>query len=72
MVSSLRGRARGHVVRAHTQACALKDAVSAEVATTYKRRQERGVVRKMLERWQGQSRKLRHRIRCMAEGRMGL
>ena len=72
MVSSLGERARGHVARARTQARALKDAVSAEVATVYKRHQERGIVRKMRERQRGQSRKLRHGIRRMAEGRMGL
>jgi len=72
MVSSLGERARGHVARARTQARALKDAVSAEVATVYKKHQERGIVRKMRERQRGQSRKLRHGIRRMAEGRMGL
>jgi len=72
MVSSLGERARGHVARARTQARALKDAVSAEVATVYKKHQERGIVRKMRERQRGQSRKLRHGMRRMMEGRMGL
>ena len=72
MVSSLGERARGHVARARSQARALKDAVSAEVATAYKKHQERGIVQKMRERQRGQSRKLRHGIRRMAEGRMGL
>lgn len=72
MVSSLGERARGHVARARSQARALKDAVSAEVSTVYKKHQERGIVRKMRERQRGQSRKLRHGMRRMMEGRMGL
>ena len=72
MVTSLGERARGHVAHARSQARALKDAVSAEVATVYKKHQERGIVRKMRERQRGQSRKLRHEVRRVMEGRMGL
>jgi hypothetical protein len=71
MVSSLGKRARGHVARARTQARAMKDAISAEVATVCKKHRERGLVRKMRERQRGQSRKLRQGMRGVAKGRMG-
>ena len=71
MVSSLGKRARGHVARARTQARAMKDAISAEVATVCKKHRERGLVRKMRERQRGQSRKLRHGMRGVVKGRMG-
>lgn len=71
MVSSLGKRARGHVARARTQARAMKDAISAEVATVCKKHREHGLVRKMRERQRGQSRKLRQGMRGMAKGRAG-
>ncbi|KAI0001505.1 hypothetical protein BJV74DRAFT_819070 [Russula compacta] len=71
MVSSLGERARGHVARARSQARALKDAISVEVATVCKKHTELGFVRKMRERQRGQSRKLRHGTRRVAQGRMG-
>jgi len=71
MVSSLGKRARGHVARARSQARAMKDAISAEVATVCKKHRERGLVRKMRERQRGQSRKLRHGMRGVVKGRMG-
>ena len=72
MVSSLGKRARGHVARARSQARAVKDAISAEVATVCKKHHEHGLVRKMRERQRGQSRKLRHEMRGLAKGYMGL
>jgi hypothetical protein len=71
MVSSLGKRARGHVARARTQARAMKDAISAEVATACKKHRGGGLVRKMRERQRGQSRKLRQGMRGMAKGRRG-
>ena len=72
MVSSLGKRARGHVARARSQARAMKDAISAEVATVSKKHQEHaGLIRKMRERQRGQSRKLRHGVRGLAKGCMG-
>lgn len=71
MVSSLSERARGHVARARSQARALKDAISVEVATVCKKHTERGFVQKMRERQRSQSRKLRHGMRRVAKGRMG-
>ena len=70
MVSSLGKRARGHVARARSQARAMKDAISAEVATVSKKHHEHGLIRKMRERQQGQSRKLRHGV-GLAKGCMG-
>lgn len=66
MVSSLGKRARGHVARARSQARAMKDAISAEVATV-----DHGFIRKMRERQRGQSRKLRHGMRGLAKGCTG-
>ena len=71
MVSSFGKRARGHVERARTQARAMKDAISAEVATVCKKHREHGFVQKMRERQRGQSRKLRHGMRGVVKGRMG-
>jgi len=71
MVSSLGKRARGHVARARSQARAMKDAISAEVATVSKKHHEYGLIRKMRERQRGQSRKLRHGVRGLAKGCMG-
>jgi len=71
MVSSLGKRARGHVARARSQARAMKDAISAEVATVCKKHHEHGLIRKMRERQRGQSRKLRHGMRGVVKGRMG-
>jgi hypothetical protein len=71
MVSSLGKRARGHVARARSQARAMKDAISAEVATVSKKHNEHGLIRKMQERQRGQSRKLRHGMRGLAKGCMG-
>lgn len=71
MVSSLGKRARGHVARARSQARAMKDAISAEVATVCKKDHEHGLIRKMRERQRGQSRKLRHGVRGLAKGYMG-
>lgn len=71
MVSSLGKRARGHVARARSQARAMKDAISAEVATVSKKHNEHGLIRKMRERQRGQSRKLRHGVRGLAKGCMG-
>jgi len=71
MVSSLGKRARGHVARARTQARAMKDAISAEVATVCKKHRENGLVQKMRERQRGQSRKLRHGMQGVVKGRMG-
>jgi hypothetical protein len=71
MVSSLGKRARGHVARARSQARAMKDAISAEVATVSKNHYEHGLIRKMRERQRGQSRKLRHGMRGLAKGCMG-
>jgi hypothetical protein len=73
MVSSLRKRARGHAARARSQARAMKDALSAEVATVCKKHHEHrdGILRKMQERQRGQSRKLRHELRGLAKGCMG-
>jgi len=71
IVSSLGERARDHVARARSQARALKDAISTEVATACKKHQEGGLVWKMRERQRSQSRKLRHGIRRVAKGRMG-
>ena len=71
MVSSLGKRARGHVARARSQARAMKDAISAEVATVCKKDHEFGLMQKMRERQRGQSRKLRHGVRGLAKGCMG-
>jgi hypothetical protein len=71
MVSSLGKRARGHVARARSQARAMKDAISAEVATVSKKHHEHGLIRKMRERQRGQSRKLRHGVQGLAKGCMG-
>jgi hypothetical protein len=71
MVVSLGERARGHVAQARSQARALKDVISAEVATVYKRHHGHGFVKKMRERQRGHSRKLRHGMRRLTRGRMG-
>ncbi|KAI0303825.1 hypothetical protein B0F90DRAFT_1667194 [Multifurca ochricompacta] len=71
MVSSLGERARGHVAQARSQARALKNAISAEVATVYKKHHERGIVQKMRERQRRQGRELRRGMRRMTKGRMG-
>jgi hypothetical protein len=71
MVSSLGKRARGHVARARFQARAMKDAISAEVATVCKKHHEHGLIWKMRERQRDQSRKLRHGVGSLAKGCMG-
>lgn len=71
MVSSLGKRARGHVARAQFQARAMKDAISAEVATVCRKHHEHGLIQKMRERQRGQSRKLRHGVGSLAKGCMG-
>ncbi|KAI9512040.1 hypothetical protein F5148DRAFT_1165810 [Russula earlei] len=71
MVSSLSERARGHVARARSQARALKDSISTEVATVCKKHQEGGLIQKMRKRQRGQSRKLRNSMRRVVKGRMG-
>lgn len=71
MVSSLGKRARGHVARARFQARAMKDAISAEVATVCNKHHEYGLIRKMRERQRGQSRKLHHEMRGLAKGCLG-
>jgi len=71
MVSSLGKRAHGHVARARSQARAMKDTITAEVATVCRKHHEHGLIRKMRERQRGQSRKLRHGMRDLAKSCMG-
>jgi len=71
MASSLGERARTHVAHARSQARALKEVISAEVADMYKKHHGRGFVEKMRQRQRRQSRKLSHGMRRMTKNRMG-